>query len=196
MNVPGIRRAIFLLSIVVGLLLQTTTPSPMVAQIPNIKKLGDYAKDPRKALACGGGAIGGYKLGQKMAEVESKRLKLSPEATAQETRKFEIGMAMALCGGGTAVEGTIYSKLTERDKKARQKEMDSAVADTAPGEKTYTLPDHPDMHGTITAQPVVAEGNNECRTVEDTLAESGKGDSALVKYCRKPPDGSWQVATM
>lgn len=146
-------------------------------------------------IVCGGGSVGGYKLGEKLADAQAKRMNLPPaEAKAME-RKYEIGLALALCKGGKLVTGTVYADMSKRDQEARQKEMDAAVADTDSGTRNYAVPDHPDMKGTITTSPEVADGGNECRTVEDHLAEGDKGDSALVKYCRKPPSTQWNVST-
>jgi hypothetical protein len=144
-------------------------------------------------------AFGGYgltKASQKIAEVESKRLKLPPAAAAAQQRQLQIGMAMALCNGGKSIANTMFAKMSEKDKKQRQDNIDAAVADSAPGTKTAPLPDHPDIKETITTDPIVADGDRECRMVKDYLADPSQGDTALVKYCRKPPDGKFEVATL
>jgi len=174
-------------SLVIALVFQVILPIPAMPQISGIKKKA------MQAVVCGGGAVGGYKIGEKVADEEAKRLKLPPEAAAAQKRAFQIGIALALCGGGSAIAGTTYSKLTKRDKEAREKELDLAVADATPQSRTYALPDHPQMEAKYTTKPSEMDGNNECRVVEDYLAEAGKGDAALVKYCRKPPSGKWEV---
>ena len=136
-------------------------------------------------IVCGGGAVGGFKLGEKLADAQAKRLNLSPAAAKVQERKYEIGLALSLCNGGKLLASTIYSGLSKRDQEARQKEIDAAVVDADAGTRNYAVPDHPDMKGTITTSPEVAEGSNECRTVEDHLAEGDKGDSALVKVLPK-----------
>ena len=146
-------------------------------------------------IVCSGGAVGGFKLGEKLADAQAKRLNLSPAAAKVLERKYEIGLALSLCNGGKLLASTIYSGLSKRDQEARQKEIDAAVVDADAGTRNYAVPDHPDMKGTITTSPEVAEGSNECRTVEDHLAEGDKGDSALVKYCRKPPATEWSIST-
>lgn len=146
-------------------------------------------------VVCGGGAIGGYKLGEKLADAQAKRMNLPPAAAKALERKYEIGMALTLCKGGKLLANTVYSGLSKRDQESRQKDIDAAVIDTASGTRTYAVPDHPDMKGTITTSPEVAEGSNECRTVEDHLAEGDKGDSALIKYCRTPPSTEWGIST-
>ena len=180
----------------VSMTLIYTLLAMQLAPVPSAHaQFGNLKKKLFQAAACGGGAIGGYKLGDKLAEFEAQKMKLNASETAAIKRKYEVGMALALCNGGSAIAGTTYAHLSERDKKAREKAIDDAVADASPATRNYALPDHPDMTGTITTDPVVADANNECRTVEDHLAEGSRGDSALVKYCHKPPDGPWDVAT-
>ena len=142
-----------------------------------------------QVAACAGGAVAGVKLGDKIAEIEAQKLNLAPEIAAQHRRAFQIGMALALCGGGAALAGTAYSGLSKRGKEARQKEILAALEDAQP--HTYTDPENTSLTGTATAQPSVVEGDQECRIVQDQLA----ADSALIKYCR-PPGGTWSVKTV
>src|SRR6476619_2588239 len=81
--------------------------------------------------ACGGGALAGVKIGEKIAEAEAKRLKLSPEEAKKRTRAFQIGMGLALCGGGAMIAGTSYEKLGKRGREAREKEINAALEDAA-----------------------------------------------------------------
>jgi hypothetical protein len=137
---------------------------------------------------CAGMGVLGFKAGEKMAEFEAKKLKLNPAEAEKHRRAFTIGMALALCGGGAAIAGTAYSKLSKRGKEAREREIKAALEDATP--HTYADPDNPSVTGTAVAQPTLVEGNQECRIVEDRIAP----DEALVKYCR-PADGSgkWAV---
>ena len=136
--------------------------------------------------ACAGGAYGGAKLGEKVAEMEARRNKLSPAEAAKRKRAFQIGFAIALCGGGALIAGTTYSKLSKRGQQAREKEVMAALDDAMP--HTYADPEAPALKGTATAQPAFTDGNEECRIVEDQLAP----DQALIKYCRQP-GGMWAV---
>jgi hypothetical protein len=140
-----------------------------------------------KGGACAAGAFGGFKLGEKMADFEAKKLNLAPEEAKKHRLAFTIGMALALCGGGVAIAGTTHSKLSKRGKEAREKEMMAALEDAMP--HTYSDPENSTLTGTAVAQPALVEGDNECRIVEDQLG----ADQALVKYCRKPPSGRWSV---
>lgn len=172
------------------LLLQFVQPAPAHAQFSKLKqKFTEVA-------VCGAGAAGGYKLGQKFGQAQAAKMHLPPAEAQAMQRKYEIGLAMALCKGGSAVAGTIFAKLSEKDKKAREDEINSALAESAPTTKTYPVPDQPTMTETITTQPIVtADNGNECRVMEDNLADGADKGTALVKYCRKPPDGSWNPST-
>jgi hypothetical protein len=145
-----------------------------------------FLKRFTQAAACAGGAFAGAKLGETVAEYEAKRLKLSPQEANKRKRAFQIGLALALCGGGAAIAGTTYSKLSKRGQEARQKEVLAALEDAQP--HTYVDPDNPSVTGTATAQPTFVQGDEECRIVEDHLPP----DQAYVKYCR-PPNGMWSV---
>ncbi len=169
------------LNLAVAIMLQSTAPLNLHAQ---------FKKTAMKLAFCGGGALGGYKLGQKLAEAEAKKMKFGAEEAEKHRRAFEIGMALALCGGGTLIAGTVYSRLSKRDLDARQKEMDAALADAAPTSRSYVLPESK-LQGTLQTEAVESDGNKECRSVIDTLAESS--EPAMARYCRKPPDGRYQL---
>ncbi len=179
----------------------TVTPTPPATRGPSTATVrpasqpSGFKERAVHMIVCGGGAVGGYKLGEKLADAQAKRTNLPPAAAKALERKYEIGLALTLCNGGKLLAGTVYSGLSKRDQEARQKEIDAAVIDADSGTRNYAVPDHPDMKGTITTSPEIAEGSNECRTVEDHLAEGDKGDSALVKYCRNPPSTQWSIST-
>ena len=143
-----------------------------------------------KGAACLGAGYAGFKLGEKMADFEARKLNLSPEQARKHRLAFTIGMALALCGGGAAIAGTTHSRLSKRGKQAREREVMAALDDAKP--HTYVDPDNPGLSGTTVAQPALVEGESECRIVEDQLGD----DQALVKYCRKLPDGRWSVKTV
>jgi hypothetical protein len=160
---------------------------------------GQFGSFGKGALDKGLCAFGGYgltKASQKLSEYEARRLKLSPAAAAVQQRQLQIGLALALCDGGKSIANTVFGKMSEKDKQQRKDNIDAAVADTAPTSHTSPLPDHPDIQETITTEPIVADGDKECRMVKDYLADPSQGDTALVKYCRKPPDGQFEVATL
>ena len=136
--------------------------------------------------ACAGGVYGGAKLGEKVAEIEAKGKNLSPAEAAKRKRMFQIGFALALCGGGAMIAGTTYSKLSKRGQQAREKEIMAALDDAMP--HSYADPDNPALQGTATPQAAFMDGDQECRIVEDHLA----ADAALVKYCRGA-NGMWTV---
>jgi hypothetical protein len=148
--------------------------------------------------ACGGGAlIGsrvGSKIGEKLAAFEATRRKLSSQDAELIKKGFQIGFALALCGGGAAVAGTTYGLLSKRGKELRLQELLAAVSDAQP--RTYSDPERPTLRGTLTPRPSVVEDDRECRVVEDYLADGARGDSALIRYCRPAAGGAWKVDTL
>ena len=140
--------------------------------------------------ACGAGAFAGVKLGEKIAEFEAKKLSLAGPEAAKHRKAFQIGMALALCGGGAAIAGTTYSRLSKRGQESRQKEVMAALEDASPTAHTYSDPENAGLRGSAVAQPPIIEGNKECRVVQDQLGT----DQALVKYCRTPGK-EWSVET-
>jgi hypothetical protein len=66
-------------------------------------------------------------------------------------RRFEIGVAMALCHGVFRRVGMLFGKLSQRDQEARQKALDDSLAHESQDKTTsYVLPDNPEITGTIT----------------------------------------------
>ncbi len=154
-------------------------PAPADAQI--WKRLTQVA-------ACGAGGYAGVKIGEEVAKFEAKRLNLSAADAAKHKKAFQIGIGLALCGGGAAIAGTTYSRLSKRGMESRQQEILKALEDSAPTPYAYVDPDTPSLQGVVVAQPAVVQGDQECRVIQDRLA----GDEALVKYC-KGSNGAWAV---
>ena len=165
----------------------------LFVHLPLVANAGQFGGLKRivQVGACGGGALAGLKIGDKIAAAEAKRLKLSPEEAKKRQRAFQIGMALALCGGGAAIAGTSYEKLGKRGRESREKEINAALEDAQPTPHMYTDPENPSLTGTAVAQPAyMADNNKECRVVQDQLG----ADQAMVKYCRAP-GGMWAVET-
>ncbi len=163
-------------------------------QLPGGFKIPKIGKESiPTSLGCGTGALLGAEIGKKFADSEAKRLKLPPAQAAAQRKKYEIGLAMALCGGGQAVAGTTYAKLSKHGQDARNKELQSALMDEAPAPHMYKDPDNPQLNGTLMPEMATTQGNQECKVIEDSLADGSQNDSALIKYCRVPPDGMWKV---
>ena len=59
--------------------------------------------------------------------------------------------------------------------------------------RVYKDPENPRLEGRLTPQPSFTQGNEECRVIEDHLADGSQTDDALIKYCRQPPDGEWKA---
>jgi hypothetical protein len=174
------------LTMFVRLTLVTTLSLSIVLGQSPVAAEAQFGKRLLQIGACGAGAFGGVKLGEKVAEMQAKRNNLSPAEAAKQKRAFQIGFALALCGGGALIAGTTYSKLSKRGQEAREKEIMAALDDAMP--HTYADPENTALRGTATPQPAFTENNQECRIVEDQLAP----DQALVKYCRTP-NGMWAV---
>ena len=143
-----------------------------------------------QAAVCGGGAYGGVKLGEKIAEIEAKKMKLGAGEAAKHRRAFQIGMALALCGGGALVAGTVYDKMSKRDMEARKREIEAAVENATPATRSYILPDSK-LTGAIKTEAIEVDGSKECRTVVDTLQEGN--EPARTRFCRKPPNGNFEL---
>lgn len=155
-------------------------------------QIGDLRKRAAQTVLCAGGAYGGYRLGTRLAEREVRRLNLPTEEAEKLTLAFQIGSALILCKGGAMLAGTIYERLSERDLAVREREMEAAVAGAEPGTRTYVLPDS-ELEGTLTVEPSVVEGNRECRTVIDHLADVEGGEPVMTRYCRQLPNGNYQL---
>ena len=166
--------------------LQASLPPVALAQFGGIKK---------KAIQlafCGGGAYGGFKLGERLADIEAKKLKLGAEEAAKHRRAFQVGMAVALCATSAYLSGTVYEKLSKRDRDAREREMQLALDDANPTTHSYVLPDSK-YEGTITTEMVEADGDRECKTTVDVLSK--EGEPARARFCRKPPKGDYELDT-
>ena len=134
-------------------------------------------------------------LAKRLGSFTAANSKLAGPALAAQQRRYEIGMAMSLCQGGFRVAGTLYGKLSQRDKDARQKALDDAVNHESKDTTTYVLPDHPDVVATVGPATTSSENGKDCEVVPDSLAEASENESALNKFCRTPPDGAWQRQT-
>lgn len=148
-----------------------------------------FLKRVTKLGACGLGGAVGLKVADRVAEFEATRLHLDAATAAEHKRSFQIGFALAGCGGAAALAGTAYARLSERGKAAREREILAALDDAKP--RAYADPDNPTLQGTVTAQPSIVDGDQECRIVQDQLPP----DHALIKYCRKGA-GPWAVKAM
>jgi hypothetical protein len=174
------------LSPLLAALLAILASSPVEAQF------GDLKKKALQGVLCGGGVVAGFKIGDAIAKAEAVRKGIPAKDFEKYRRGFQIGSALILCKGGAAIAGSVYDKLSKKDLEARQREMEAAVADAEPGTHTYVLPES-QIKGTITTETPVTEGNEECRTVVDQLADVEGGEPVMTKFCRKLPNGKYEV---
>ena len=150
----------------------------------------DFKRTAIKIAVCGGGAYGGYKLGDKIAEFEAKKLKLGAEEAAKHRKAIQLGMAAALCGAGYYLTGTVYANLSKRDRQSREREMEAALADSAPGTRNYVLPDSK-LQGRLVTDPPEQVGDKQCRTQVDFLAKDD--EPARTRWCRKSDTDKFEL---
>ncbi len=145
-----------------------------------------------KTAFCLGSAVGGYYLGDKIGNLAVGRMKVSGAEAAKIKLAFKIGTAAALCGTSVMIANSVYGKLSKRDREARAKEMDAALADAGSAPRAYVLPESK-MPGSMTAQPIELDddGKKECRVVVDELAAAN--EQAMVRMCRTPPKTDYDV---
>ncbi len=166
--------------LVVGLIL------PPPAHAINLKRIAITT------AVCAGGAYGGYKLGEKLAQLQITKMKLEGVQADRMRKAMTLGMAAALCGGGILLTNTVYGNLSKKDRQAREKEMQAALEDASPSPATrnYVLPDSK-MAGTFTTEAPEVEGNQECRYIVDVLSKDG--EPARARFCRDNPKDKYEV---
>ena len=163
---------------------------PVHLALPAAAEAGSLKKRMLQLAVCGAAAKVGVDLGEKLAELEIRKRNLSGEDAKKHKRAIQVGMAAALCGTSFLLTGTIYDKLSERDRKAREREMEAALADANSGTRSYVLPESR-YEGQITTEAVDDEGSKECRSVVDVLSK--EGEPARARYCRTKPDGKYDL---
>lgn len=168
--------------VVATFLVEATLPPPAYAI--NVKKTAI------KLAVCGGGAYGGYKLGEKLANAAVRKFNISGADEGRYRRAIQIGMAAALCGTGVLLVGTVYGKLSKRDREAREKEMAAALADANPNTRSYVLPDSK-LPGELTTEAPEMDDGKECRWQVDVLAQNG--EPARTRFCRDSANDKYDL---
>jgi surface antigen len=158
-------------------------PPPAAAQ-------NRFVRAAIKTAVCGGGLWGGYHLGDKVADAVIARMKVAGDQVEKVRRSFQIGVAAALCGTGVLLTGTIFNSLSERDRKAREREMAAALADATPGTRTYVLPDS-QLMGRLETEQAVQDGDKQCRQQVDFIA--GANEPAAARWCRKNANDKYEL---
>lgn len=146
-----------------------------------------------KAAVCGGAAWGGYKLGDKISDTVISKMKVGEADVNKVRRSLQIGTAAALCGTGVLLTGTIFNRLSERDRKAREREMEAALEDATPGTRNYVLPDSK-VSGRLETDAAVQDGDKVCRMQVDFIA--GETEPAATRWCRDAdkPNAKYELA--
>jgi hypothetical protein len=153
-----------------------------------------FAKRAAQAAFCAGLGYAGFKVGEKIAQYETKRMGLAGTEARKVTRQLQIGTAAVLCLVGASLAGTVYEKMSKRDMEARKKEIESAVAEADPVSRDYVLPESK-RGGTIVTQPEYQDGAKTCKIVVDNVADVAAGEQATAKYC-KNNKGEWELEFM
>ncbi len=177
-------RAIVSSSVTFLLVVGLIVPPP--AQAINFKRIAITT------AVCAGGAYGGYKLGEKLAQFQITKMKLEGAQAERMRKAMTLGMAAALCGGGILLTNTVYGSLSKKDRQAREKEMQAALEDASPSPATraYVLPDSK-LPGTLTTEAPEIDGNQECRYIVDVLSKDG--EPARARFCRDSPKDKYEV---
>lgn len=167
----------------VVLFLGSLTPPTAAAQ-------NRFTRIAIKAAVCGGGLWGGFKLGDKIADMAIAKMSVVGPEADKVRRSFQLGVAAALCGTGVLLTGTVFNSMSERDRQAREKEMAAALADANPGSRTYVLPDSR-MQGRLETDAAVQDGDKQCRQQVDFIA--GPNEPASTRWCRKNPNDKYEL---
>lgn len=140
-----------------------------------------------KVAFCGAAAIPGKSLGDRLTnklKADAGKMQMKPEDVEKYRRHMQIGTAVVLCKTGAALAGTIYAKLSERDLKAREREIEAAVQESEPVTRDYVLPES-NQPGRITTEEEYRDGEKTCKKVVDRLADVENGEPAVAVYCKK-----------
>jgi hypothetical protein len=137
-----------------------------------------------QAGGCAVGGVAGAAIGKHVA---------AANANAKPKNAAIVG-GVAGCAIGAMVAGGLYDRLSEQGRRNREREL--AEAARSAQVRTYKDPDNPSFTGTVTPKAVYvdASSSRECRDIEDVLADAGKGEPVVVKYCRTPPDTRWTAS--
>ena len=181
MRIASSTRSLLAINVILILLFGLLHPVPARAQLK---------RTLIKAAVCGGGAYGGYKIGEKLANSFIEKNKLTGPEAEKQKKMWKIGMAAALCGTGVLLTGTVYEKLSKRDRDAREKEMNAALADANSGTRTYVLPDSK-MMGRLETDAPEQDGNQQCRRQVDYLAK--EDEPAAARFCRKSEKDKYEL---
>lgn len=134
-----------------------------------------------RLLICGLGGGIGYAAGKQLSKKQSK-----------PNKNTAITLALLGCAGADALAGTVYAKLSENGRRAR--ELALLEAARTGRVQTYRDDQAPTLAGTVTPGARSREaGGSLCVMNTDYLADRGKGENVFVKMCQQA-DGSWAPA--
>jgi len=167
-------------------------------QLPNLRLPGAPAPAQQAAPSSDGGRalsqVGGCAVGGAAGVAVGKKAAPANGTTKQSKNAAIVG-GVAGCAIGAVIAGGIYDRLSEQGRRNRERELTEAAQSAQV--RTYKDPQNPSFSGTVTPGPVYVDSSSsrECRDIEDVLADSGKGEPVVVKYCRTPPATRWAQAS-
>ncbi len=139
----------------------------------------DQISPVMRALICGAAGGAGYAIGKQIDKKSSN----------PKSKNAAITLALLGCVGGDALAGTIYAKLSENGRRAREAAL--VEASKTGRVQTYMDDQSPTLSGTVTpGKPTKDATNGICVLNTDYLADSGKGEKVFVKMCQHA-DGGW-----
>lgn len=148
-----------------------------------------------KVGGCLVGGAAGVVAAKALAAAEAKKGRFPKSELAKRERSYMIAFALLGCGGGGALGGSIYAKLSEAGRKERERALVEAASQARP--QRYGEPGSPTIKGAVTPGKRYAEldTKRECMDVEDTLSDGSNKDAIFVKMCRNLPNGGWAPVT-
>ncbi|HNC79640.1 MAG TPA: hypothetical protein PLP92_08970 [Rhodocyclaceae bacterium] len=164
----------------------TPSSSPVSGPVPRGSAPAPQASQDQlgvtwRILICGIGGGLGYMAGKEVSKRQSK-----------PNKNTAITLALLGCVGADALAGTVYAKLSENGRRARE----IALLEAARSGRVQTYRDDqaPTLTGTVTPGPRNRDAAGSlCVTNTDYLADRGKGENVYVKMCQQA-DGGWAPA--
>lgn len=148
-----------------------------VATTESTSPSGDTLHLAWRAIACGAGGFLGYVAGK---AVDKKR-------SNPKDKNSAVMLALLGCVGADALAGTIYARLSENGRRAREQ----ALVEAAQTGRVQRYKDDL-LTGTVTPGKKAKdpETGQICVPNTDYLADGQKGDKIVVKMCQQA-DGGW-----
>ena len=139
----------------------------------------DQLSPVMRALICGAAGGAGYAIGKQ----------IDKKSRNPKSKNAAITLALLGCVGGDALAGTVYAKLSENGRRAREAAL--IEASRTGRVQSYKDDQSPTLTGTVTPGNRTQDAaNGMCVVNTDYLADAGKGEKVFVKMCQQA-DGGW-----